>query len=207
MLTVYGRANSMNVQKVMWLAAELDLAVRRVDIGGAFGGNDQPEYLAMNPNGLIPTLTDDDFTLWESQAILRYLGSCYDADHDWWPADLKRQALANQWLDWYLTSIHAPATVIFIGLIRQRPEQRDNEKISRAIRTVTDRWILFDQYLANTLYVAGDHPTLGDMPLAISAYRWYSMGIERPELLHLADWYTRLSARPAFQQHVMLPLS
>ncbi len=206
MLTVYGRANSMNVQKVMWLAAELDLSVRRVDIGGAYGGNDQPEYLLMNPNGLIPTLTDDDFTLWESQAILRYLASRYDSG-SWWPDDVQIQGLASQWLDWYLTSIHAPATVIFISLIRQTPEQRDEDQITRSVRTVTKHWILLDRYLATTPFVAGDAPTLGDIPLAIAAYRWFTLDIERPQLDYLAAWYARLSARSAFQEQVMLPLS
>ncbi len=206
MLTVYGRANSINVQKVMWLAAELDLSVRRVDIGGAFGGNDQPEYLALNPNGLIPTLTDDDFTLWESHAILRYLASRYDSD-SWWPEDVQIRALANQWLDWYLTSLHVPATEIFISLIRLLPEQRDEEKIARSIKTATIRWTLLDRYLASNPYVAGDTPTLGDIPLAIGAYRWFALDIPRPQLDCLAAWYARLSSRPAFQEQVMLPLS
>jgi len=196
----------MNVQKVMWLAAEINLSVRRVDIGGAYGGNTQSEYLAMNPNGLIPTLVDGDFTLWESQAILRYLASRYYSG-DWWPEDIPVQGLVNQWLDWYLTSVHVPATVIFLGLIRQSPEQRDEGKIARAIKTVTGHWTLLDRHLASTPYVAGETPTLGDIPLAIGAYRWFTLDIQRPQLGSLAAWYARLSARPAFQKHVMLPLS
>ena len=160
----------------------------------------------MNPNGLIPTLTDDNFTLWESQAILRYLASRYDSG-SWWPDDVHIQGLTNQWLDWYLTSIHAPATVIFIGLIRQTPEQRDEEQIARAVRTVTNHWILLDRYLATSSFVAGDAPTLGDIPLAIAAYRWFTLDIQRPQLDSLTAWYTRLSVRPAFREQVMLPLS
>ena len=75
MLKIWGRASSSNVQKVLWCCAELDLPFERIDVGGTFGGNRDPEYLALNPNGLVPTVKDGDLIMWESNTICRYLAS------------------------------------------------------------------------------------------------------------------------------------
>ena len=131
MLRVLGRRTSVNVQKVMWLAAELDLEIERVDIGGPFGGNDDPDYLSKNPNGLVPTLEDGDFILWESHSILRYISEKYGRS-PWSPEDETGRALASQWMDWYLTKLHPHMTVIFWQLIRTAPEDRDVDAVALA---------------------------------------------------------------------------
>ena len=131
MLKILGRATSINVQKVMWCAAELGIEVDRVDIGGPHGGNDTPEYLGKNPNGLVPTLEDDDFVLWESNSIVRYLAETRGQAH-WFPAEATGRALVSQWMDWYLTRLHPPMTVIFWGQVRTAPEDRDHEAEAEA---------------------------------------------------------------------------
>jgi len=206
MLKILGRANSINVQKVMWCCGELEVKVDRRDIGGPFGGNDEPAYLSMNPNGRIPTLVDGDFVLWESNSIVRYIAESHGAD-SWFPADKKQRAHANQWMDWYLTTLHPPMTVIFQNLIRTPPADRDMAAVTRARAQAAEKWAIIDAHLADRPYLTGDGPTMGDIPCGASAYRWYTMDVERPAFANLEAWYKRLSQRPAYQANVMLPLT
>ena len=140
MIRILGRANSINVQKVMWTAAEVGSEVERQDVGGAFGGNDTPEYLTMNPNGRVPVLVEGDFVLWESQAIVRYLAE-NSGKAPWWAAKIEDRAHANQWMDFYINSLHAHMTAIFWGLIRTTPEKRDMAAIGKAIAEASKAWV------------------------------------------------------------------
>ena len=126
MLKILGRSSSINVQKVMWCAAELGAEVERIDIGGKYGGNDTPEYLGLNPNGLVPTMEDGEVVLWESNTIVRYLAETRGSP-PWFATDAAGRGLASQWMDWYLTRLHPPMTVIFMGQVRTAPEDRDRE--------------------------------------------------------------------------------
>lgn len=206
MLQVLGRPNSVNVQKVMWCLAELGQEVTRHDIGGAFGGNDQAEYLAQNPNGRIPTLIDGDFVLWESNAIVRYLCDQYGVG-TWHPKGAQERGHANQWMDWYQTALHAPMTTLFWQLIRTDAAQQDAAAIKSARDECARFWAMLDQHLADKEYILGGDISMADIPLGCAAYRWHSMDFARPDLPHLHAWWTRLAARPAYQRHVMLPLT
>lgn len=205
MLKILGRASSINVQKVMWFAAELGLDVEREDIGGKFGGNDRPEYLALNPNGLIPTMEDGETILWESQAIVRYLAE-REGLSPWYPADLKNRGLANQWMDWYLSRMHPPMTVIFWGLIRTKPEDRDQEAMDKAVKQAAELWGLVDKHLESAPFITGDEPSMGDIPLGCSLNRWYTLDVERPALPRLEAYYERLQERPHYRKHVMVKM-
>lgn len=206
MIQILGRPNSVNVQKVMWAAAEIGVSVNRHDIGGAFGGNDTSEYLSQNPNGRVPTLVDGDFVLWESNAIVRYLSENHGAA-PWYPEASHDRALCGQWMDWYLTTLHAPMTVIFWQLIRTAPEDRDHAAIAAAIEEASPVWAILDKHLKNRLYILGDELTMGDVPLGCSAYRWHTMDFTRPDLPNLKRWWDRLAERDAYKEHVMLPLT
>ncbi len=206
MITILGRANSVNVQKVMWCAAEIGVDVTRSNIGGAFGGNDTSDYLANNPNGKIPTLIDDDFVLWESNVIVRYLSEEYGTS-PWHPGTTRERALAGQWMDWYLTTLHPFMTIIFWQLIRTSDEDRDHLAISSATDEAANLWAILNDHLANNQYILGSNLSMADVPLGCAAYRWFEMDVDRPDLVHLARWQRSLAERPAYRQHVMLPLT
>lgn len=206
MIKVLGRANSVNVQKVMWCAAELGLDVERTDVGGAFGGNDTDAYLANNPNGKIPTLIDGDYVLWESNAIVRYLCEAYGSS-PWYPEGAKSRGLANQWMDWYLTTLHPFMTIIFWQLIRTSDADRDLLAVGSATEEANKLWGILDQHLANTPHILGERPSMADIPLGCAAYRWFNMDVKRTDMPNLANWQKSLSDRESYQQHVMLPLT
>jgi glutathione S-transferase len=201
MLKVWGRKTSSNVQKVMWAIGDLALAHERVDIGGPFGGNKEQAYLAMNPNGLVPTLEDGDVMIWESNTIVRYLGARYGAG-TLEPADLKARAFASQWMDWQL-SVAAPAIFgAFWGLIRTPPEKRDHAAIAASQQKTTEAMKMFDANLSKRAYAAGDNFSMGDIPVGIMVYRFRQLVPDRPALPNLERWYAQIEKRPGFRDHV-----
>ena len=201
MLKVWGRKTSSNVQKVMWAIGDLGLAHERVDIGGPFGKNKEAAYLAMNPNGLVPTLEDGDVMLWESNTIVRYLGARY-GEGTLAPADLKTRALASQWMDWQI-SVVGPAIVgAFWGLIRTPPEKRDATAIAASQQKTTEAMKIFDANLSKRAYAAGDNFSMGDIPVGIMVYRFRQLVPDRPALLNLERWYGQIEKRPGFRDHV-----
>jgi glutathione S-transferase len=202
MIKIWGRNTSVNVQKVMWAVGELGLPHERIDVGGAFGKNREPAYLAMNPNGLVPTLEEDGFLLWESNSIVRYLAAKYGAG-TLEPADLRARARAGSWMDWQLTVAGPALTPVFWGLIRTPSEKRDHAAIEAGkVKTMAAMTIL-DAQLGKTAYVAGETLTMGDIPVALMAYRFRRLVPERPGLDNLERWFTAIEQRPAFKQHVL----
>jgi glutathione S-transferase len=201
MLKVWGRKTSSNVQKVMWAIGDLGLEHERVDIGGSFGKNKEPAYLAMNPNGLVPTLEDGDVMIWESNSIVRYLATKYGAGK-LEPADLKSRALASQWMDWQL-SVAAPAIgPAFWGLIRTPPEKRDAAAIAASQEKTTEAMKIFDANLSKRAYAAGENFSMGDIPVGIMVYRYWQLVPDRPPLPNLERWYKQIEKRPGFRDHV-----
>jgi glutathione S-transferase len=202
MIRIWGRNTSSNVQKVMWALGELGLPHERIDIGGSFGKNREPAYLAMNPNGLVPTLEEDGFLLWESNSIVRYLAAKYGVG-TLEPADMQARARASSWMDWQLT-VAAPAiTPVFWGLIRTPPEKRDHAAIEAGkVKTMAAMQML-DAQLAKTAFVAGDTLSMGDIPVAVMTYRFRRLMPERSGLDHLERWFTAIEQRPAFKEHVI----
>lgn len=201
MLKIWGRKTSSNVQKVMWAVGELQLAHERVDIGGPFGGNKEPAYLAMNPNGLVPTLEDGDLILWESNTIVRYLGGRHGAG-TLEPADPVTRARASQWMDWQLSVVGPAIGPAFWGLIRTPPEQRDAAAIAASQAKTIEAMKILDAALGKRAYVAGDAFSYGDIPVGIMAYRYWQLVPQRPETPNLTRWYGEIEKRPAFRQHV-----
>ena len=206
--TLFGRKTSSNVQKAMFAIAELGLPCERVDIGGSFGGNREPAYLAINPNGVVPTLQDEDgFVLWESNAIVRYLAARYGAG-TLEPRDPHTRALANQWMDWQL-SVYGPAiTPVFWGLVRTPPAGRDHEAIATGKTRTTAAVAILDAHLATSQFAAGDAFSMGDIPIAVMSYRYRELVPERPAFPNFERWYAAIASRPAFRDRVLsVPLS
>ena len=209
MLVVWGRKNSINVQKVMWTVGELGLAHERKDVGGPFGGLDTADYGALNPNRRVPTIVDGDgTTIWESNSIVRYLAARYGAAKGGlWPEDPAARAGADRWLDWMQTTLHADLTPVFMGLIRTAADKRDTARIERHARAMGETWSILDAHLDGRRFVAADDLTIGDIAVGAACYRYHALEIERPALPNLAAWYERLQERESFRTHVMIPLS
>jgi glutathione S-transferase len=206
MIKIWGRTDSSNVQKVLWCCGELGLDFDRVDLGGKFGGNKEKSYLDMNPNGLVPTIQDGDFVLWESNSIMRYLVEKYGQGR-LLPPTPEGRASANRWMDWQLTTLGPSIVPLFWTLIRTPQEKRDPNVVNSALEKTSNAWKIVDQQLTRNPYVAGDALTLGDIPLGVWTYRWYNLPIERPRFAQIDAWYKRLCQRPAYQKHIMIPVT
>jgi glutathione S-transferase len=206
MLTIWGRTNSINVQKAMWTVAELGLPHRRLDAGGTFGGLDTPAYKAMNPNARIPTIDDDGTVVWESNAVVRYLAARYGAG-SLWPVDAAARSEADRWMDWQMSTLTADMVTAFWGLVRTPAEKRDAGAIAAAAGRMGQAWAILDAHLAGRPYVGGAALTMGDIPVGCFYWRYTQLAIARPALAHCDAWHARLQARPGFRQHVALPLS
>jgi glutathione S-transferase len=194
MLKIWGRTTSSNVQKVLWCCAELDIPFERVDLGGPFGGNRDPEYLKLNPNGLVPTVVDGDLVMWESNTICRYLATTRNGEH-LYPRDPAARTHVERWMDWQL------------GLVRTRPEALDHAAVEAARRRALAGWAIAEDALQDQPYLAGAELSLAEIVLGTQIYRWFNLPIERPALSHLRAWYERLRERPGFKKHIEIPIT
>ncbi|MEP3048561.1 MAG: glutathione S-transferase [Roseibium sp.] len=205
-ITVWGRINSSNVRKVLWCLEELGLNYQQIDAGGAYGVVDTPEYRALNPNGRIPCLQDGDFTIFESNAITRYLAKKYGVA-PFVPDEIEKWAIADQWMDWTTYSFGMPFRNLFWNMVRTAPGERNQQDIDLGIEHCSAQFAVADNVLREMPYLSGQSLGVGDIPLGCLAYAWFNMDIERPDLPNLAAWYQRLIERPAYQKGVMSPLT
>ena len=207
MRLIWGRINSANVMKVLWLLDELGLSYERVDAGGQFGRTNTPEYRAMNPLGLIPSLQEDGFSLFESNAIIRYLCYAHAPSSPLYPAEPQARGTVDAWLDFQQTALNRPQGIVFGGLVRTPAEQRDHAAISAAVTEAGQVWGLLDTRLAGRDFIAGAEFTLADIAFGVHAHRWFGIPIARPDSPHLHAWYDRLLTRPAYAKHVAQPIT
>jgi glutathione S-transferase len=207
-LTIWGRANSVNVQKVLWCLRELHLPYRRVDAGMAFGKNNEPQYLAMNPNGRVPTLVDGDFVLWESNSVMRYLCMAYGKGSPIYPSAPKARAAVDRWLDWTLSTLQPVDRPVFWALVRTPPEKRDMVAIQKDADAEAAQWRIVEAQVATRRFIEGDQFTIADIALGAYARRWFGVeGVTKPKLPSLERWFAEFPARPGFVQFVAPPMS
>lgn len=208
MLKVWGRNNSSNVQKVMWTIGEIGLPHERIDIGGAFGGNKEAPYLAMNPNGVVPTLEEDDgFILWESNSIVRYLAAKHSAG-TLEPEDKQTRFSAQRWMDWQISVTNAAIIPLFWGLVRTPPEKRDHKAIEEGKVKSHAALEIMNAQLAKTRFLAGDAFSYGDIPVGPFVYRYFTLVPDHAPLPNVERWYGEISARPMFKKHILdIPLT
>jgi glutathione S-transferase len=199
MLKIWGRKNSSNVRKPLWVAEELGLAYEAIDAGGAFGVVDTPQYRAMNPNGRVPVIEDDGFVLWESNAIVRYLLGKHAPNSTWYSADPQARAIADKWMDWTTSSFAGPFRTVFWGVLRTPADKQDWPAINAAIKECSELLSMADEALASQPYLSGQDIGMGDIPLGSFIYAWFEMPIERAPQAHLQAWYERLKQRPAYR--------
>jgi len=194
------------VKKALWALEELGLKYERIDAGMQFGVNKTPEYLGMNPTGLVPTIDDGGFVLWESHAIVRYLAAKHGAG-TLWPNDLRVRADADRWMDWTHSFSREFQRPVFWPLVRTPPEKRDLKAIEEACRKCGELLAIPDQNLSKKPYLAGSNFTMGDIPLGCHVQLWMRLPIERPAFPNVEAWFERLRERPAFRTFVDIPLS
>lgn len=206
MLTVWGRTNSINVQKVMWTIGELGLDHERLDAGGAFGGLGTETYGEMNPNRRIPVLKDGAVSIWESQACVRYLAAAYGTG-SLWHSDAYERSLADRWMEWKVTTIQPQLHVLFWGLVRTPAAERNKADIQRASVDIQPIWGILDQHLSNQAFMAGDKLTMGDIPLGCAWWRYSHLNLEHPDYPNIQRWFETLKVRPAYQDHVMIDVT
>ena len=207
-LTIWGRANSVNVQKVLWCLHELDLAYNRIDAGMQFGKNNEAAYLAMNPNGRVPTLVDGDFVLWESNSVMRYLCLAYGQNSPIYPQNPQPRAAVDRWLDWTLSTLQPVDRPVFWALVRTPPEKRDMVQIQKDADAEVVQWRIIDARLATRRFIEGDQFTIADIALGAFARRWFGVeGITKPKLPNLERWFALIAARPGFVRLIAPPMT
>jgi len=202
MLEVWGRPYSSNVIPVIWAVAETGVAWRLKLAGGSFGRLDTPEYAIINPNRMIPAIRDGDFSLWESNAIIRYLADRYGKG-TLCPVDPQQRAIADQWMEWCQTRAFPPVIQAFFATVRTDPARRDPALIAQYAHEAATMLAILDAHLADRDYVGGAQFGMADIPLGCVAYRYFNIEIDRPGLPHVEAWYARLADRSAYRKHVM----
>lgn len=203
MLTIYGRANSSNVRKVLWLCHEINLPYERLDYGRGFKDAKSPEHLAINPNGYIPTIIDEGFILWESNSIVRYLARKHERD-DLLGKDLQTRALVEQWMDWQLATLGPRIFPIFTYQIVGNEKFGSAEIQSEATANANSLMGILDDQLGKTgAYVAGPSLSCADFPVGMFTHRWISLDFEKPVYQHINAYYELLKQRSAFRDVII----
>ena len=206
MLRILGRATSMNVQKVLWFCDFQGIAYdHENDIGGAFGRNDLPEYLAMNPNGRVPVVIDDGFVMWESCSIIRYLAR--KSKSELYPSDFAVRQIVERWMDWELSLLAPRHVPVFIGMVRTKPEDRNSEAIANGVTQWNAALQVLEDQLSENTYVAGSAFTLADIPIAPIIHRWFNLEIDRIDAPNIRRWYDSFADDPGFQRWVNIELA
>lgn len=201
MLRILGRASSINVRKVLWACAEFEVAYEREDWGTGFQPTDSAEFLALNPNAMVPVIQDGDFTLWESNSIIRYLATRYGATA-FYPSEAQARARIDQWIDWQASDLNRAWSYAFMSLVRHSPTHQDPQALAAGCADWARYMRILDGQLASTgAYVAGSQFSLADIPIGLSVNRWFETPLEHPHLPAVRDYYERLSERPAYHLH------
>lgn len=206
MLKILGRANSANVQKVLWACEEMGVAFEREDYGGAFGKTKDKEYTDLNPNSVVPTIIDDGFVLWESNACTRYLCAKHDRG-GLCPSDPLEYADADRWMDWQQTTVLPFMTPIFWGYVRTPEAERDMDVIRANIEKGVQVYAILDRRLEGRRFIIGDRLTMADIPVAIQAFRFLTLVPERPAMPNLERWMEACKATKGFATWIDKPLT
>jgi glutathione S-transferase len=206
MLHLWGRLSSINVRKVVWAAQELGLELQRTEAGGQYGVVLTPDFMAQNPNSLVPLMEDEGFTLWESNVIVRYLCAKH-SDGKLYPATLNGRFDAERWMDWQQTTLNPAGRDAFIQLIRKPDGQSDMHRVAHSIAATEPLLDLLDRHLEGRDYLLGSEFTMADIPVACEMHRWFGLPRERQSRAHLDRWYQQILARSAARGVLDLPLS
>lgn len=201
MLRILGKASSINVRKVLWTCAELQLPFEREDWGSGFKSTETPEFLALNPCAMVPVIQDGDFTLWESNSIIRYLVARYDGEH-LYPTDARDRARVDQWIDWQASELNRSWSYPLMSLVRKAPDYQDSAALAKGIEQWSKTMKILDEQLEKTgAYVSGEQFSLADIPIGLSVNRWFETPLDHPDFPAVSAYYERLSQRPGYRLH------
>ncbi|MGY1888466.1 glutathione S-transferase family protein [Pseudomonas sp. SDT291_1_S447] len=201
MLRILGKASSINVRKVLWTCAELHIPFEREDWGSGFRSTNDSQFLALNPCAMVPVIQDGDFTLWESNTIIRYLAARYDGSH-LYPTDAQTRARVDQWIDWQASELNRSWSYAFMSLARQSPDYQDNAALANGIEQWSKTMAILDRQLEKTgAYVSGEQFSLADIPIGLSVNRWFETPLVHPNFAAVKAYYERLSLRPGYVLH------
>jgi glutathione S-transferase len=199
MLRVLGRASSINVRKVLWACAEIGIPFEREEWGSGFRSTHEPEFLALNPNAMVPVIQDEDFILWESNSIIRYLATRY-GDESLYPVEARARARADQWIDWQASDLNRSWSYAFMSLVRHSPEHQDSYALAASCRDWSKHMEILDKQLDMTgAYVGGDRFSLADIPIGLSVNRWFETPLAHADFPAVSDYYERLSRRHGYR--------
>lgn len=201
MLRILGKATSINVRKVLWTCAELAIPFEQENWGAGFKSTADPDFLALNPNAMVPVIQDGEFTLWESNTIIRYLAASRGGE-SLYPCAAKARARVDQWMDWQASDLNRSWSFAFLSLVRRLPSHQNAQALAAGCSDWSRHMAILDGQLAATgAYVAGDAFSLADIPVGLSVNRWFETPLVHPHLPHVSAYYERLSARPGFLLH------
>ncbi|WP_339490021.1 glutathione S-transferase family protein [Pseudomonas sp. RL_5y_Pfl2_70] len=199
MLKVLGKASSINVRKVLWTCAELKIAIEREDWGSGFRDTHTPEFIALNPNAMVPVINDEGFVLWESNTIIRYLANRDNALH-LYPSSPRHRARIDQWIDWQATDLNKSWGYAFMSLVRKSAAHQDTDALQQGVHQWAAHMAILEQQLQRTgAYVSGDAFSLADIPIGLSVNRWFETPLPHPDLPAVSAYYDRLNSRPGFR--------
>jgi glutathione S-transferase len=192
------KITSINVRKVLWTCAELQLPFEQEDWGSGFRSTDTADFRALNPNAMVPVVKDGDFVLWESNSIIRYLASRYDGAQ-LYPADPQARARIDQWIDWQASELNRSWSYAFLALVRRSPDHQDAEAIKASSANWARHIGILDRQLESTgALFAGRDLSLADIPIGLSLNRWFSTPLAHPHFPAASDYFERLADRPGF---------
>jgi glutathione S-transferase len=203
LLKIWGRRNSINVQKAMWAIGTLGVAHEHIDAGGPFGGLDTEEFGAINPNRRVPVIDDDGTVVWESHAIVRYLAAKYGAG-SLWPEDTAARARSDMWMDWVANDLQPAVIGVFWNFYRTPEADRNWKLIRQGVARSAILFQLLDRHLETGAFIAGGNLTIGDIPAGAQLFRYFTLEIDRPQLPNVERWYARLQESDAYRTHVMV---
>lgn len=201
MLRILGKASSINVRKVLWACAEIEIPFEREDWGAGFKSTRTPKFISLNPNATVPVILDDDFVLWESNSIIRYLASRYNGGH-FYPVQPRARARVDQWIDWQASDLNRSWTYAFMSLVRHSPDHQDSRALAAAYSLWSRHMEILNRQLESTgAYISEDGFSLADIPIGLSVNRWFETPLDHPDFPAVSAYYERLSRRPGYLLH------
>jgi glutathione S-transferase len=199
MLTLYADRFSPNSRKVHWALEECGAPYEYKLISLRKGEQKTPEFVKLNPNGRVPVIIDDDFVLWESNAILWYVADKFGKGKIV-PDDVRKRAIIDQWMWWQASDLALISKPWFMKLMGKLGQQVDVETHARALQTAMPKLPILEGHLKDRKYVTGDEFSIGDIALAEFAGLSEMAGADMEPFPAIRAWLARLAERPAFQK-------